>query len=64
MNNEIDVFRKFFEVFGEFDWDKYMITIFGPIRLNNFYERLRDDCNFDVHQLAINERILYFNYKS
>jgi hypothetical protein len=41
-----------------------MVTIFGPIRINNFYERLRDECNFDTHKLAIIERIHYFNYKS
>ncbi len=64
LKTEIDVFKKFFEIFGEFKWDTYMITIFGPIKIHNFYERLRDDCNFDIHQLAINERMEYFNYSS
>ena len=49
--------RKFFQIFGNFDWEKYMITIYGPVRVQNFYERLRDEFGFDMHLLAINERM-------
>ena len=33
IKTEWEVFKKFFEIFDNFDWDKYMITIFGPIRI-------------------------------
>ena len=33
-----------------------MITIYGPVRIQNFYDRLRDECNFDMNQLAMQER--------
>lgn len=32
IQNEIQFFKKFFEIFGSFDWEKYMITIYGPVR--------------------------------
>jgi hypothetical protein len=56
----MQLFRLYFEVFGKFDWDKYMITIFGPVRIQNFYEKLRDECNFDMYQLAMKEREAFF----
>ena len=62
LSTEIKFFRKFFEVFGNFDWDKHMITIFGPIRILNFYERLRDECGFDINKLALKERMVYFEF--
>jgi hypothetical protein len=49
ISSEMQFLRKFFHVFGNFDWDKYMITIFGPIRIQGWYERLRDEFNFDVN---------------
>ena len=57
IKSEWQFFEKFFEFFGTFDWDKYMITIFGPIKHQNVYEKLRDECNFDLNQLAMNERL-------
>jgi hypothetical protein len=57
INTELDFLKKFFHVFGNFDWDKYMITIFGPIRSQGWYERLRDEFNFDINELAISERV-------
>jgi hypothetical protein len=64
INTEMAFIRKFFEVFGNFDWDKYMITIFGPVRIPNFYDRLRDECNFDMNKLAMNERMNFFGFQS
>ena len=64
ITTEMEFVRKFFEVLGTFDWDKYMITIFGPVRIQNFYDRLRDECNFDMNLLALNERIHYFGFKT
>lgn len=62
--NEIQFFGKFFEIFGEFDWDKYMITIYGPVRRVNFQHKLRDECHFDMNQLAMNERMHYFGFET
>ena len=46
--NEMEVMRQFFTVFGEFDWEKHMVTIYGPVRIHCFYERLRDEFDFDL----------------
>lgn len=62
--NEIQFFNKFFEIFGEFDWDKYMITIYGPVRRHNFQNKLRDECLFDMNRLALNERAAYFGFEN
>ena len=64
ITTEMQFLRKFFEVFGEFDWDKHMVTIYGPVRIMNSYDRLRDECNFDMNQLALNERMHYFGFTS
>lgn len=64
INTEMQFLRKFFHVFGNFDWDKYMITIFGPIRIQGWYERLRDEFNFDINLLALSERLQFFGHSS
>ena len=62
--NEIEFFKKFFQIFCEFDWDKYMITIYGPVRRQNFQNKLRDECHFDMNQLALNERLPFFGFET
>jgi DNA polymerase sigma len=49
IKSEMQFFRKFFEILGDFDWDKHLITIYGPIRIQNLYDKLRDECNFDLN---------------
>ena len=49
IKTEMEFLRTFFKVFSQFDWDKYIVTIYGPIRIQNFYDRLRDECNFDMN---------------
>lgn len=39
----MDVFKKFFQVFGQFDWDSNIITIYSPIKTINFYDRLKNE---------------------
>lgn len=56
LNTPLDVFWKFFEFFSVFDWDSKMISIYGPIRTLNFYDRLKTECNFDIEKLAAIER--------
>jgi len=31
----LDVYFKFFEVYGNFDWDHYLVTIFGFIKIDD-----------------------------
>lgn len=53
----MDVVKKFFKVWSRFDWDNNIVTIYGPVSVSNFYEKLRD-CQFDVERLALLERSL------
>jgi hypothetical protein len=62
IKTEMQFLRKFFNVFGSFDWDKYMVTVYGPVRIQNFYDRLRDEFNFDINALAISERAFFFGF--
>ena len=39
-----------------------MVTIYGPVRLHCFYEKLRDDFDFDLHKLALAERIEHWKF--
>ena len=56
----IDVFRKFFQYFGNeqatFDWDQKMLTIFGPVKTLNFQERIKSEAGFDIDKLALIDR--------
>ena len=60
LQSEMAVLKCFFEVFGEFDWDTHMVTIYGPVRLQGFYDRLRDHFDFDLERLAMSERRFFF----
>ena len=51
----LDVFRKFFQVFGRFEWDKYILTLYGPIEKEGFYESLMARNN-DAEALALEQR--------
>ena len=51
LHTPMDVFRKFFEVWGgtNFDWDQNLITIYGPIKTINFYERLKNEVRLTLN---------------
>lgn len=51
----MEVFRLFFEYFGNFEWESQMITIYGPVKTLNFYERLKE-LSFSIKKLALQER--------
>jgi len=38
LNTPMDVFRKFFEVWGQFNWDSNIITMYSPIRVSTSME--------------------------
>lgn len=42
LETPMDVFRKFFEVWGDFDWFSNIITVYSPISNFNFYETLKE----------------------
>lgn len=43
LETPMDVMRKFFEVWGEFDWFSNIITVYNPIPNFNFYDTLKDN---------------------
>lgn len=61
-SNEVEVFRKFFEILGGFNWDEYIITIYGPVRVQNFHDRLRGQCDYDIVKLALKERMVFYKF--
>jgi len=48
LNSPMDVFKKFFQVWGTFDWDSNLITMYSPIKAVNYYERLRNEVSFYI----------------
>ena len=51
----MDTFRLFFEELSSIDWDSNIVTVFGSVAKEGFYERLKKYCNYDIHSLAILE---------
>jgi hypothetical protein len=45
LKSPMDVFRKFFEVWGFFDWDHNLITFYSSIKAANYYDRLKIEVN-------------------
>lgn len=46
LNTPMDVFKKFFQVWGVFDWDSNLISIYSPIKMPNFYDKLKNEVKF------------------
>ena len=42
LETPMDVFRKFFEVWGNFDWFSNIVTVYSPISNFNFYDNLKE----------------------
>lgn len=59
----VDVFKLFFKIWGSFDWDNNLITMYNPIKTLNFYDRLKQECNFDMDKFALIERAFHPDYK-
>jgi hypothetical protein len=62
LKSPMDVFRRFFRIWGAFDWDSNLITMYSPIKSANYYERLRNECNFEMDRLALLERMNLSEY--
>ena len=57
VRSPLEVFKLFFWYFGNtFDWDQTMVSIFGPIKTLNFYDRLKTEFSFDLDKFALSER--------
>ena len=55
----MELFKLFFHYFGtSFDWDSTLLTVFGPIRTLNFYDRLKSEFQFDLDKFALAERAI------
>ena len=38
VKNEIDILVKFFEIFADFEWDIYVLTMYGRVSKESYYE--------------------------
>lgn len=63
LHSAMDVFKHFFKVWGCFDWMNNIATIYCPIKTLNFYDRLKNECHFDLDQLAMVERTMIKDYR-
>jgi hypothetical protein len=52
----MEVLKLFFYYYGTFDWDQTMVSIYSPIRTLNFYDKLKNEFNFDLDKLALSQR--------
>lgn len=43
VHTPMDVFKVFFKVWGGFDWENNIVTIYCPIKQLNMYERLKTE---------------------
>ena len=65
VSSPMEVFKLFFHYFGsDFDWDTTMVSIYGPIRTLNFYDRLKTEFQFDLEKFAMHERAILLQDKS
>lgn len=53
LQTPMDVFRKFFQVWGNFDWDSNLISIYSPIKTINFYDRLKNEVTSPIIILIV-----------
>ena len=60
----MEFFRKFFQVFGNFDFDHYMVTIYGPVEMTTAYDRLRNECNYDMTLMGLKARMEHFKFRN
>ena len=52
LETPMDVFRKFLEVWGTFDWFSFILTVFCPIPSYNFYETLKEKVFVFINHLV------------
>ena len=55
LQSPLHVFFKFFDVFGDFAWDDYIVTIYGPVSVALYWENCAYS-DFNVNTLALDER--------
>lgn len=46
LSSPMDVFKKFFQVWGNFDWETNMISIYSPVKALNFYDKLKTEVRY------------------
>ena len=73
LESPMNVFRKFFEVWGDFDWVGFIVSVYAPIRNFNFYDTLKEKVilsvntqqyHFNVDAMILEERAKNPNYSS
>lgn len=48
LETPMDVFKKFFQVWGAFDWDSNIVSIYTPIKAHNFYDNLKSEVSLPL----------------
>jgi hypothetical protein len=48
LQTPMDVFKKFFEVWGKFNWDSNIVTIYNPIKAHNFNDTLSNEVHLFI----------------
>ena len=56
LKTPLDVFYKYFDWFREFDWDRQMLSVYGPINTLNVCDRSKNLNEIDIEIMALNER--------
>ena len=56
VRSPMEVLKLFFNYFSRFDWDNTIISIFGPIRSTNFFDKLKSEFGQDLDKYATNQR--------
>jgi hypothetical protein len=56
LKTPLDVFYKYFSFFSSFDWERYMLSVYGPINTLSVCDRSKNQSEIDIERLAITER--------
>ena len=56
LKTPLSVFRKYFSFFSAFDWERSMLSVYGPINTLNVSHRSTAPIDMDIEKLALSER--------
>jgi hypothetical protein len=56
LRTPLSVFRKYFSFFSSFDWERSMLSVYGPLNTLNVSHRSTAPIDMDIEKLALLER--------
>lgn len=56
LKTPLDVFYKYFSYYSTFDWERQMLSVYGPVNYLNVCDRSKNQSEIDVEKLALSER--------